>query len=212
MIRCALAEILQAADVDAAALEPLDLVEQHLRVDHDAVADRAGQARVEDPRRDQVELELLAVAHDRVAGVVAALKADHEVGLLGEQVGDLALAFVAPLGAHYDYSWHRADKCRGGSVLSLWPRAPGRRRCAGPRRTAAAGRRDLDQARDRALADLLLELVDGEVGRDEDRALLLVALVDQRVELLQHPVGLLLGAEVLEVEQVDRDERWKKSM
>ena len=49
-----------------------------------------------------MELELLAVAHDRVAGVVAALEADDDVGPLGEQVGDLALAFVAPLGADYD--------------------------------------------------------------------------------------------------------------
>ena len=102
MIRCALAEIVQAADVDAAPLEALDLVEQHLRVDHDAVADRAGEAGIEDARRDQVELELLAVAHDRVAGVVAALEADHEVGLLGEQVRDLSLSFVAPLGADDD--------------------------------------------------------------------------------------------------------------
>ena len=77
----------------------LDLLVQHARVDHHAVADRADLARVEDPRRDQVELEHLVVADDRVAGVVAALEADHEVGLLGEQVGDLPLALVAPLGA-----------------------------------------------------------------------------------------------------------------
>ena len=47
----------------------------------------------------QVELEHLAVADDRVAGVVAALVADDHVGPLGEQVDDLALALVAPLGA-----------------------------------------------------------------------------------------------------------------
>ena len=56
---------------------------------------------VEDPGGDQVELELLAVADDRVAGVVAALEAHDRVGALGEQVGDLALALVAPLGADY---------------------------------------------------------------------------------------------------------------
>ena len=50
-----------------------------------------------------------------------------------------------------------------------------------------------------------------EVRRDHDRALLLVALVDERVELLEHPVGLLLGAEVVEVQQVDVDERRKNS-
>ena len=98
---------MEAADVDPAPSQTLDLLEQHLRVDHDSVADRAGETRVQDPGGDQVELEFLAVAHDRVAGVVAALEADHEVGLLGEQVDDLALTLVAPLGAHDDYSWHR---------------------------------------------------------------------------------------------------------
>ena len=53
-----------------------------------------------------MELEGLTVADDRVAGVVAALKADHDVRLLGEQVGDLSLPFVAPLGADYDETGH----------------------------------------------------------------------------------------------------------
>src|SRR3954453_9985214 len=63
---------------------------------------------------------------------------------------------------------------------------------------------DLAQARDRAAADLLLQLLVREVGRDQDRALRLVALVDQRVELLEHPVAAFLGAEVVDVKQVDR--------
>jgi hypothetical protein len=42
-----------------------------------------------------------------VAGVVAALKAHERVGPLGEQVGDLPLAFIAPLGANDNDSWHR---------------------------------------------------------------------------------------------------------
>ena len=100
MIRWALAEILRLADVDAAASQAVDLTEQDARVDHDAVADHAGLVGIEDPRGDQVELELLAVADDRVAGVVAALEADDRVRALGEQVGDLALALIAPLGAH----------------------------------------------------------------------------------------------------------------
>jgi hypothetical protein len=36
-----------------------------------------------------------------VAGVVAALEAHDRIGALGKQVGDLALALVAPLGANY---------------------------------------------------------------------------------------------------------------
>jgi hypothetical protein len=54
---------------------------------------------MEDPGWDQVQLELLVAANDRVAGVVAALEADDELGPLGEQIGHLSLPFVAPLGA-----------------------------------------------------------------------------------------------------------------
>ena len=115
MIRCALAETLQAAEVDPPAPELVDLRGEHDRVDDHAVADRAQLAGVEDPRRDQVELERLAVADDRVAGVVAALEADHEVGLLGEQVHDLPLPLVAPLGADDDDSWHGETECRPGA-------------------------------------------------------------------------------------------------
>ena len=90
----------------AAPLQALDLVGEHLRVDDDAVADRAQGSRVQDPRGDQVQLELLVVADDRVAGVVAALEAHDDVGPLGEQVGHLALALVAPLGADDHQSRH----------------------------------------------------------------------------------------------------------
>ena len=93
---------LQVADVDAAPAQAVDLLEQDLRVEDDAVADHADLVGMEDARGDQVELELLAAADDRVAGVVAALEADDHVGLVGEQIGDLPLALVAPLGADYD--------------------------------------------------------------------------------------------------------------
>ena len=104
----------QAVQVDPAPAQLVDLRAQHHRVHHHAVADRAELAGVEDPRRDQVELEGLALTDDRVTGVVAALKADHEVGLLGEQVHDLSLPFVAPLGADDYHSWHGEIECRPG--------------------------------------------------------------------------------------------------
>jgi hypothetical protein len=90
---------LQPAHVDPAALEALDLVGEHTGVDHDPVADHAELAGMEDPRRDQVEGELLAVADDRVAGVVAALETHDHPRALREQVDDLALALIAPLGS-----------------------------------------------------------------------------------------------------------------
>jgi hypothetical protein len=96
----------QVADVDALAFQPVDLPQQHGRVEDDPVADDAGLIRVEDAGRDQVKLELPALAHDRVAGVVAALEAHDHRRPLREQVGDLSLPLVAPLGTDYDHARH----------------------------------------------------------------------------------------------------------
>ena len=203
----------------------VELVGQHLRVDHDAVADRAQLARVEDPGRDQVELPLHAVADDRVAGVVAALEADHEVRVLGEQVDDLALALVAPLGADdhdaghvvravYEASAAAAARLAVAPASLVVPAAAELR--ARLVRTRAAGRcpymrqrvaAHLVQPRDRALADLLAQLVVGaRFVVSSDRAAVLVARVDDRVELLEHPRRALLGADVVDVQQVDGGE------
>ena len=113
---------LEAGGVDAAAPEPVELADQDARIDHDAVSDRARLARIEDPGRDQMELELVALADDRVAGVVAALEAHDDVGLLGNQVDDLALALIAPLGADYDNAWHGAGLWLGGQAIRLKPK------------------------------------------------------------------------------------------
>jgi hypothetical protein len=88
-----------ALDVDATRDEHVELVDQRHGVDHDAVADDRGDVRVEHARRGEPELEHLVAADDRVAGVVAALVAHDHRGLLGEEVGGLALALVAPLQA-----------------------------------------------------------------------------------------------------------------
>jgi hypothetical protein len=54
-----------------------------------------------------VQHGLLASDHERVAGVVSALEAHHGTDFLGEQIDDLALAFIAPLSAqHYDRLTH----------------------------------------------------------------------------------------------------------
>jgi hypothetical protein len=124
----------QAAHVDPPARQLRDLLGQHLGIDDDAVADRAQLARIEDARRDQVELERFPVAHDRVAGVVAALKADHEIGLLGEEVDHLALALVAPLGANDHQACHDEASVRMTAAPAAVPRAARRPvpPCAGP--------------------------------------------------------------------------------
>ncbi len=91
---------------DAPALQRVDLVEQRRQIDDDAVRDHRDHVVVEHPARDQLQRVLLVVDHDRVAGVVATLVA-HDVGvLLREEVDDLGLAFVTPLGADDDGDGH----------------------------------------------------------------------------------------------------------
>ena len=98
----AIAHVEPSLDVDAVRHELVDLGEQRVRIEHDAVADRAAHARVQDAARDLVQHERAVADVDGVAGVRAALVAHHPVGALGEHVDELALPFVAPLRADDD--------------------------------------------------------------------------------------------------------------
>lgn len=80
-----------------------DFLDQRFRRQHDTVADDAGLAWVEDAGRDQVEDGLLAVQHQGMTCVVATLETHDGAGGFGQQVDDLALAFITPLGAEHDY-------------------------------------------------------------------------------------------------------------
>ena len=80
-----------------------DLVLQRRRGQHDAVADQAQHAFAQDAGWNQVQHGLLAGDHQRVAGIVAALKPRDRADAFGQQVDDLALAFVAPLCSEDDY-------------------------------------------------------------------------------------------------------------
>ena len=86
----------------------VELVDQHLRIDDAAVADHARLAE-DDPARDLADLEGLAVGDDGVPGVRATLVTADEVGVLREQVDDLALALVAPLRTD-DYGRRHGDR------------------------------------------------------------------------------------------------------
>ncbi len=78
------------------------LGEQRLEREHHAVADETAHLRAQDPGGNERQHGLPAADHQGVAGVVPALEARHRGGALGEQVDDLALAFIAPLGADDD--------------------------------------------------------------------------------------------------------------
>ena len=101
-IRCALSlTTMPVADVDAVPRQLVDLGEQRLRIDDDAVADDAGDAGMQDAGRNQAQHELRAVDVDGVAGVVSALIPRDDREMRRQQIDDLAFAFVAPLRAEH---------------------------------------------------------------------------------------------------------------
>src|SRR5262252_8661766 len=107
----------------APPFELVELGDQHFRVDDAAVPDDAWLA-ADYPARQRPDLVGLVADDDRVAGVRAALVAADDVRVLGEQVDDLALSFVAPLRAHDDGGGHVDEVCRRPRP----PRARGSRR------------------------------------------------------------------------------------
>ena len=86
-----------AGGVDAPLGQLVELAEECLGLQHHAVADDAGHLAVQDPGGDLAEDEVRVADHDRVAGVGAALVANDQVGPLGQDVDQLALALVTPL-------------------------------------------------------------------------------------------------------------------
>jgi hypothetical protein len=128
----ALAHVQPPLDVDAVAHQLVDLVEQRVRVEHDAVADGAPHAGVQDPARDLVQHERPLADVDRVPRVRAALVPHHPVGALGEHVHQLPLPLVAPLGAdHHEGARRRiehelpGDPAWGRSTHEKTPRGRG---------------------------------------------------------------------------------------
>ncbi len=82
-----------------------DFGEQVPGIDHHAVADDR-QLALHDARRQQSQLVDLALDHQGVAGIVAALETHDDVRPVGQPVDDLTLALVAPLGADNGHIGH----------------------------------------------------------------------------------------------------------
>jgi len=87
-------------DLDALRAQRLDLGLQRPGIEDDAVADH-GKAALHDAGGKERELVGLFADDECMAGIVAALESDDEVGAARQPVDDLALALVAPLAADH---------------------------------------------------------------------------------------------------------------
>jgi len=97
------------------------LAHQAHRIHHHTVPDHTSLAAAQYPGGNKMQHILLAPDQDRVPGVVAAGAADHDISFLGEDVDDLAFAFITPLGAYEDGCGHielqvRREKAPNGGV------------------------------------------------------------------------------------------------
>ncbi len=101
----ALADI-EAFEIDAKLAQVIHLAQQSTRINHHAIADDAGDAAVQDARWHQVERELPLAMHHPMARVAAALIARDILRAVGQLVDELALAFIAPLGAYNRHDTH----------------------------------------------------------------------------------------------------------
>jgi hypothetical protein len=68
-------------------------------IDHHPVSEHTSLSLVDDAGGKQVQHERLVTNLNRVTSVVATLIAHDDIEVLGEEVNDLSLAFISPLGA-----------------------------------------------------------------------------------------------------------------
>ena len=105
-----------ARHLDAQALERIDLFQQGLRIQHQAVSDDPLLAGANDPAWNQCEDKALFADIDSVAGVVAALGTCDDVEAIGDEVDDLAFSLVSPLRTQNDNIGHEnLFRCRGAT-------------------------------------------------------------------------------------------------
>ena len=113
------------ADLDALGADLFEFGHEGVRIEDDAIADDRQLAFAHDAGRQQRQLVDHAVDHQRVAGIVPALEAHHDVGAFRQPVDDLALALVAPLGADDHHIGHDfilpVSRCRPRTVQNDRP-------------------------------------------------------------------------------------------
>ena len=86
-----------AVHANAARLQSVDLPNDAGRVERHSAGDNAGDVVAENAAGNEGELPGLAVGDDGVAGVGAALVADDDRMIFGENIDEFAFGFVAPL-------------------------------------------------------------------------------------------------------------------
>ena len=103
----------QDAGLGHALLHQLgNLVVEFLDIQCHAVADDIGHMGIEHAGRQCMQGKLPEIVDNGVSRVGPPLKTDDHIGLLGKQIGDFSLSFVAPVGTHNRFN-HNIPPCAG---------------------------------------------------------------------------------------------------
>ena len=89
-----------AGDIEARYLQTVDFLEKGNRIENHAIADHAAATFTQHAARNELEHEFLTADNDGVTRIVSASIPGDDIKVLREHVDDLALALIAPLGAH----------------------------------------------------------------------------------------------------------------
>ena len=103
-------------DIQSSSGQSVQFFQQRKRTDDDSRRDDGPDVTVQNAGREQTELVSSAVKLDRMARIVPALIADHNIMFFRQQVNDFALGFVAPLQTNHRSCRHR--NARWGERLS----------------------------------------------------------------------------------------------
>lgn len=109
---CSVRDEYPSFSVQAMFLQRLQFLEEARHVDDAATSDDVDAAGVYKTTGEDMEIVCHAVRDDGVSGVVTALGAAADLRFVSEYVGELALAFVAPLGPEHNGSCHRENEER----------------------------------------------------------------------------------------------------
>jgi hypothetical protein len=81
----------------SAFLQLIDLRQENLGINDNAVADEAFFMRVKGSRGDEMQDHRLTAYNDGVPGVIPPLKPDDHIGEFSQKVNDLPFALISPL-------------------------------------------------------------------------------------------------------------------
>jgi hypothetical protein len=93
--------------IDTLFDQTVDLLQEGDGINDHSIADDRNDRRIQHARGNEMQRKPHSIDHERVAGVMAALIAHNHRHLVGELIGDLAFAFITPLGSDDDCCGHR---------------------------------------------------------------------------------------------------------